>query len=90
MHYEWGLGLGGDTITPRSSASGANWGHTQTGVMDTGRFHFFAVSKSGRASFQNNGQTGGATGAVAAPEPYGRLCGQPAATKPDLLPVPRG
>ena len=60
MHYEWGYGLGGDTDYATVSASGANWAHTQTGVTGHRRFHFFAVSKSGRTSFQNNGQTGGA------------------------------
>jgi hypothetical protein len=60
MHYEWGYGLSGDTDYATVSSSGTGWSHTQTGVTGHRRFHFFAVSKSGRTSFQNNGQTGGA------------------------------
>jgi N-acetylmuramoyl-L-alanine amidase len=59
MHFEWGYGLGGDTDYATVDTSGANWSHTQTGVTGHRRFHFFAVSKSGRTSFQNSGQTGG-------------------------------
>jgi len=60
MHYEWGYGLGGDTDYAAVSSGSNTWSHTQTGVTGHRRFHFFAVSKSGRTSFQNSGQTGGA------------------------------
>lgn len=60
MHYEWGYGLGGDTDYDDVSSSGETWSHAQTNVTGHRRFYFFAVSRSGRASFQNNGQTGGA------------------------------
>ncbi|HQL78723.1 MAG TPA: Ig-like domain repeat protein [Verrucomicrobiota bacterium] len=60
MHYEWGYGLGGDTDYAAVSSGSNTWTHTQTAVTGHRRFHFFAVSKSGRTSFQNNGQTGGA------------------------------
>jgi N-acetylmuramoyl-L-alanine amidase len=60
MHYEWGYGLGGDTDYATVSAGSNSWVHTQTDVTGHRRFHFFAVSRSGRTSFQNNGQTGGA------------------------------
>ncbi len=60
MHYEWGYGLSGDTDYATVSSGSNSWAHTQTGVTGHRRFHFFAVSKSGRTSFQNNGQTGGA------------------------------
>jgi hypothetical protein len=59
MHYEWGYGLSGDTDYATVSSGSNNWSHTQTGVTGHRRFHFFAVSRSGRTSFQNNGQTGG-------------------------------
>ena len=59
MHYESGYGLGGDTDYATVTSSGNGWSHTATGVTGHRRFHFFAVSRSGRTSFQNNGQTGG-------------------------------
>lgn len=59
MHYEWGYGLSGDTDYATVSSGSNSWSHTQTGVTGHRRFHFFAVSKSGRTSFQNSGQTGG-------------------------------
>ena len=59
MHYEWGYGLSGDTDYATVSSSGSSWSHAQTGVTGHRRFYFFAVSRSGRTSFQNNGQTGG-------------------------------
>jgi N-acetylmuramoyl-L-alanine amidase len=59
MHYEWGFGLSGDTEYATVNSSGTSWSHTQAGVTGHRRFYFFAVSKSGRTSFQNNGQTGG-------------------------------
>ncbi len=59
MHYEWGYGLSGDTDYATVSSGSNSWAHTQTDVTGHRRFHFFAVSKSGRTSFQNSGQTGG-------------------------------
>ena len=62
MQYQWGLGLG-DNDTDYADVSGAptstNWSHSTTDVTGHRRFHFFAVSQSGRTSFQNNGITGG-------------------------------
>jgi len=63
MHYEWGYGLSGDTsytdVTTSTSTDNGSWSNTTTGVTGHRRFHFFAVSKSGRTSFQDSGSTGG-------------------------------
>ncbi len=62
MQYQWGYNLGnadsnyGDVSGTPTAGS---WSHTATGVLGHRRLHFFAVSKSGRTSFQNSGQTGG-------------------------------
>jgi GH25 family lysozyme M1 (1,4-beta-N-acetylmuramidase) len=62
MQYQWGYGLGNADAnytdvggTPTSTS----WSHIATGVSGHRRFHFFAVSQSGRTSFQNSGTTGG-------------------------------
>ncbi len=63
MQYQWGSGLG-SVDTSYSDVSGtptsASWTHTSIGVTGHRRFYFFAVSQSGRTSFQTNGLTGGA------------------------------
>ena len=62
MTYQWGYGLGnadsnyGDVSGTPTSAS---WSHNVTGVTGHRRLHFFAVSQSGRTSFQDSGKTGG-------------------------------
>ena len=64
MQYMWGNGLGGVessfaavTGTPTSTS----WSDSRTGVTGHRRFHYFAVSQSGRTSGQASGQTGGWT-----------------------------
>ncbi len=59
MHYEWGYALSGDSDYSDVNSSGPSWSHTALDVTGHRRFHFFAVSQSGRTSFQNNGQAGG-------------------------------
>ncbi len=62
MQYQWGYNLGnadGNYADVSGTPSGTNWSHTTSGVIGHRRFHFFAVSRSGRTSFQNNGATGG-------------------------------
>jgi hypothetical protein len=62
MQYQWGHGLD-DADSDYADVSGAptsaSWSHTTIGVTGHRRFHFFAVSQSGRTSFQNSGRTGG-------------------------------
>jgi len=62
MQYQWGYGLG-DVDSNYADVSGsptsANWSHSTPGVTGHRRFHFFAVSQSGRTSFQNSGLSGG-------------------------------
>jgi hypothetical protein len=62
MQYQWGYGLG-NADSNYADVSGAptatNWSHATTGVTGHRRFHFFAVSQSGRTSFQNSGLSGG-------------------------------
>jgi GH25 family lysozyme M1 (1,4-beta-N-acetylmuramidase) len=62
MQYQWGNGLG-DTDTDYADVSGTatstTWSHTETDVAGHRRFYFFAVSQSGRTSFQNSGLSGG-------------------------------
>ena len=41
--------------------SGAGWSHSTSGVTGHQRFHFFAVSQSGRTSFQDSGSIGAST-----------------------------
>jgi hypothetical protein len=59
MHFDWGYGISGNTNFANVSTTGTTWSHVQTGVTGHRRFHFFAVSKSGRTSYQNDGDTGG-------------------------------
>jgi hypothetical protein len=61
MQFQWGNGLSGDTNYADVTSSGTSWSHTQTGVTGHRRFHFFAVSKSRRTSFQSSGVSGGWT-----------------------------
>jgi GH25 family lysozyme M1 (1,4-beta-N-acetylmuramidase) len=62
MQYEWGNDLG-DADSDYADVSGtptsSSWSHTTTDVTGHRRFHFFAVSQSGRTSFQNSGIIGG-------------------------------
>jgi len=58
MQFQWGYGIPVSNYAD-VSASGTSWSHTQTGVTGHRRFHFFAVSRSGRTSFQNSGVSGG-------------------------------
>jgi hypothetical protein len=63
MQYQWGYGMAGDSnyADVSGNPTSANWSHTQTGVTGHRRFHWFAVSQSGRTSFQNSGSSGGWT-----------------------------
>ena len=63
MQYQWGNGLGNadsDYADVSETPTGANWSDTATGVSGHRRFHYFAVSRSGRTSFQDSGVIGGA------------------------------
>lgn len=72
MQYEWGYGISGDSNYADVSGTPTNttWSHTATGVTGHRRFHFFAVSQSGRTSFQNSGTTGGSNWADGGPGNY--------------------
>jgi hypothetical protein len=62
MQYQWGYGLGDDDsdyTDVTGNPTSTSWSHTETGVIGHRRLHFFAVSQSGRTSFQNSGTTGG-------------------------------
>ena len=62
MQYQWGNELGNadsDYADVSGTPTGTNWSHTATGVSGHRRFHFFAVSQSGRTSFQDSGVIGG-------------------------------
>jgi GH25 family lysozyme M1 (1,4-beta-N-acetylmuramidase) len=62
MQYRWGYGLGNadsDYADVSGTPTSTSWSHTDSGVTGHRRFHFFAVSRSGRTSFQDNGKTGG-------------------------------
>jgi hypothetical protein len=64
MQYQWGYGLAdADSDYPDVSGAptAASWSHSTGGVTGHRRFHFFAVSQSGRTSFQNSGIIGGST-----------------------------
>jgi autotransporter-associated beta strand protein len=64
MYYMWGYGLGGvdSNYAPVSGTpTSTSWTHSQTGVTGHRRFHLFAVSQSGRTSFQSSGSAGGST-----------------------------
>lgn len=62
MQYQWGNALG-NADTAYADVSGtptaAAWSHATTGVSGHRRFYFFAVSQSGRTSFQDSGVIGG-------------------------------
>ncbi|PWU20771.1 MAG: hypothetical protein C5B50_03200 [Verrucomicrobia bacterium] len=64
MQYAWGYGLGnadsnyGDVSGTPTAAS---WSHSVSGVTAHRRLYFFAVSRSGRTSFQDSGAIGGST-----------------------------
>jgi len=62
MQYQWGNDLNNDD-SPYVDVSGtptsATWSHSTEAVTGHRRFHFFAVSQSGRTSFQPNGLSGG-------------------------------
>jgi GH25 family lysozyme M1 (1,4-beta-N-acetylmuramidase) len=63
MQYQWGYGLGdqdSDYADVSGTPTSAGWSHTTTDVAGHRRFYFFAVSQSGRTSFQNSGLSGGA------------------------------
>jgi hypothetical protein len=62
MQYQWGYGLGNadsNYADVSGTPTAASWSHSTAGVTGHRRFHFFAVSKSGRTSFQNSGASGG-------------------------------
>ena len=62
MQYQWGYGLGNadSNFTDVSGTpTAASWSHTISGVTGHRRVHLFAVSRSGRTSFQNSGIAGG-------------------------------
>ncbi|PWU08705.1 MAG: hypothetical protein C5B50_28980 [Verrucomicrobia bacterium] len=63
MQFQWGYGIAGDSnyADVSDTPTAANWSHTQNGVTGHRRFHLFAVSQSGRTSFQDNGLSGGWT-----------------------------
>jgi hypothetical protein len=62
MQYQWGYGLG-NADSNYADVSGTptapTWSHSTSGVIGHRRFHFFAVSRSGRTSFQDSGSSGG-------------------------------
>jgi hypothetical protein len=62
MQYQWGYGLtnaDSNYADVSGTPTAANWSHSTQGVTGHRRFHFFAVSQSGRTSFQNSGVSGG-------------------------------
>jgi GH25 family lysozyme M1 (1,4-beta-N-acetylmuramidase) len=62
MQYQWGYGLGNadsNYADVSGTPTATNWSHVITGVTGHRRIHLFAVSKSGRTSFQSSGQNGG-------------------------------
>jgi hypothetical protein len=62
MQYQWGDGLGNadsNYADVSGSPTATAWSHSTTCVTGHRRFHFFAVSQSGRTSFQNSGSSGG-------------------------------
>ena len=61
MQYMWGYGLGGvdsNYADVTGNPTTTSWTDTRTGVTGHRRFHFFAVSKSGRTSGQASGSSG--------------------------------
>ncbi|PWU12032.1 MAG: hypothetical protein C5B50_22225, partial [Verrucomicrobia bacterium] len=65
MYYEWGYNYNGNAegnYTPVSGTpTSTTWSHSESGVTGHRRFHFFAVSQSGRTSGQASGSSGGWT-----------------------------
>ena len=64
MQYQWGNFLGNadsDYADVSGTPTSQNWSNVTTGVTGHRRFHFFALSQSGRTSFQNSGAVGGST-----------------------------
>ncbi|PWU20770.1 MAG: hypothetical protein C5B50_03195 [Verrucomicrobia bacterium] len=62
MQYQWGYGLGNadsNYADVSGAPTAASWSHSMTSVTGHRRMYFFAVSRSGRTSFQNSGATGG-------------------------------
>ena len=62
MQYQWGYGLGGadsNYADVSGTPTATSWSHSVSGVTGHRRLLFFAVSQSGRTSFQNSGATGG-------------------------------
>src|SRR5947208_194780 len=62
MQYQWGNGLGNadsDYADVSGTPASGTWSHSITGVTGHRRLHLFAVSQSGRTSFQNSGLSGG-------------------------------
>jgi hypothetical protein len=62
MQYQWGYGLGNadsNYADVSGTPTATSWSQSTTGVTGHRRFHFFAVSQSGRTSFQDSGATGG-------------------------------
>jgi GH25 family lysozyme M1 (1,4-beta-N-acetylmuramidase) len=62
MQYQWGYSLGNADSSyadVSGTPTGANWSHSTIGVTGHRRFYLFAVSQSGRTSFQNSGISGG-------------------------------
>ncbi len=62
MQYQWGYGLGNadsNYADVSGSPTSTSWSHVITGVTGHRRLHLFAVSQSGRTSFQNSGSSGG-------------------------------
>lgn len=70
MYYTSGYGISGETNYTDVTSNGATWSHTETGVTGHRRLYFFAVSKSGRTSFQNSGSTGGSNWQAGGPGNY--------------------
>jgi hypothetical protein len=62
MEFQWGNGLSsaGENYNPTTNNTTA-WSHSEASVTGHRRFHFFAVSKSGRTSGQASGAGGGWT-----------------------------
>ena len=62
MQYQWGYGLtnvDSNYADVSGTPTSANWSHNIGSVTGHRRFYFFAVSQSGRTSFQNSGLSGG-------------------------------
>ncbi|HSU53776.1 MAG TPA: NBR1-Ig-like domain-containing protein, partial [Candidatus Dormibacteraeota bacterium] len=89
MQYQWGYGLTNadtDYADVSGTPTSASWSHSVPGVSGHRRFYFFAVSRSGRTSFQNNGVTGGSVFADSGN--YGRYYDVYVDNLPPLDPAP--